>query len=431
MSENIIEVDNISKLYRLGSLGTGSLKQDLKLWWESNVLKKQNPFFQAESKSSNGSPIFENFLWSLKNVSFEVKEGEVWGIIGHNGAGKSTLLKILSRIIRPTEGVVRGRGKISSMLEVGTGFDKELSGRENIYISGYMLGMKKADIRKNFDDIVDFSGIGQFLDTPVKRYSSGMYIRLAFAVAAHLEPDILIVDEVLAVGDAEFQKRSLGKMKEVSSKKGRTILFVSHNMQAINNICSKTIWLQKGVVVSKGETQTVVNNYLSAYQRKLLKQEWAPHDNAPGNSYIKMISVELIPHLSDPMAPIDIRTPLTVRFRFHNYVKKLTLTTGLQLFTMSGECIFEVTTAPLTYHEGIIEGECSIPGNFLNDGSYYFSLVFTRDTSEQLYYFEECLHFDMEDFRENTNWYGKWQGYVRPHFPFKLRQSKSIISLLD
>src|ERR1700712_2659024 len=247
MSDLIIQAEKISKLYRLGTLDTGSLKQDMKLWWDTRVLKKKNSFFDILD-DTNGDAVSSNYIWSLKNVSFDIRQGEVWGIIGHNGAGKSTLLKVLSRIIRPTEGVVRGRGKISSMLEVGTGFDRELSGRENIYISGYMLGMKKADIKRNFDEIVDFSGVGQFLDTPVKRYSSGMYVRLAFAVAAYLEPDILIVDEVLAVGDAEFQKKSLGKMKEVSTQKGRTIIFVSHSMNAITNLCQKAMWLQKGVV---------------------------------------------------------------------------------------------------------------------------------------------------------------------------------------
>ena len=428
MSDIIIQAENISKLYRLGAVGTGSLKQDMKLWWQSRVLKKENSFFQT-GISATGDAISDGYLWSLKNVSFDIKEGEVWGIIGQNGAGKSTLLKILSRIIRPTEGVVRGRGKISSLLEVGAGFDRELSGKENIVISGYLLGMKKHDIRKKFDEIVEFSGIEQFLDTPVKRYSSGMYVRLAFAVAAHLDPDILIVDEVLAVGDSEFQKKCLGKMKEVSTQKGRTILFVSHNMQAITNLCSKTIWLQKGRIRTSGDTQTVVNNYLSAYQRKLLKQEWESPDTAPGNAVIKMQSVELIPYLSNPLEPIDVRTPLTVRFRFHNYSKQINLTTGLHLFTLSGECIFDVVCSPAIYDEGILEGECSIPGNFLNDGSYYFSIVFLKDTSQTLYYLEECLHFDMEDFRENTNWFGKWPGYVRPQFPFKLKPCKNTVSI--
>lgn len=423
MSHTVIQAQNLSKLYRLGTLGTGSLKQDVSRWWQRRVLKKETHFFGGEGANETFS---NTHLWALKNVNFEIGEGDVWGIVGANGAGKSTLLKILSRIVRPTEGTVRGRGKISSLLEVGTGFHQELTGRENIFISGYMLGMKKSDIKKNFDEIVQFSGIGAFLDTPVKRYSSGMYVRLAFAVAAHLEPDILIVDEVLAVGDAEFQKKCMGKMKDVSTQRGRTIIFVSHNMQAVTSLCSKAIWLQKGSVLATGEAKTVVNSYMSQLQRKLWKQEWTAQ-HAPGNDVIKMLSVELIPHLADPLAPVDIRTPLTVKFRFHNAGNGINLITNLLLFTLAGECIFDVYAPPATYDAGIIEGECAIPGNFLNDGSYYVSLYFGKDSSQQLFYLEECLQFDVEDYREGINWYGKWWGYVRPQFPFSLTPVKTPV----
>jgi lipopolysaccharide transport system ATP-binding protein len=237
MSEVIIRVDDVSKLYRLGTIGTGHLRQDLNRWWQQKVLGKEDKFFKpglGNNKEDNA-----DYLWALKNVSFDVHEGDVYGIIGRNGSGKSTLLKILSRIIRPTSGVVRGRGKVNSLLEIGTGFHPELSGRENIYISGHMLGMSKWEIKKKYDEIVDFSGVEKFLDTPVKRYSSGMYVRLAFAIAAHMEPDILIVDEVLAVGDSEFQKKCMGKMKDVSHDKGRTIIFVSHSMHAVNMLAER------------------------------------------------------------------------------------------------------------------------------------------------------------------------------------------------
>jgi lipopolysaccharide transport system ATP-binding protein len=421
MSNIVIQAESLSKLYRLGTLGTGSLKQDLTRWWRHGVLKKSDPFF--DSLSADGS---SSHIWALKDINFKIAEGEVWGIVGHNGAGKSTLLKILSRIVRPTEGVVRGQGKISSLLEVGTGFHQELTGRENIFISGYMLGMKKSDIKKNFDEIVAFSGISEFLDTPVKRYSSGMYVRLAFAVAAHLEPDILIVDEVLAVGDAEFQKKCMGKMKDVSTQRGRTILFVSHNMQAVTSLCSKAIWLQKGQVLANGEAKTVVNNYTAQLQRRLWHQHWTTQE-APGNNIIRVLSVELIPHLPDPLAPVDIRTPLTVTFRFSNAENGINLMCGLHLFTLAGECIFDVACAPADYDAGILEGSCTIPGNFLNDGSYYFSLIFVRDSSKQVFYLEECLHFDVEDYREGINWYGKWIGYVRPKFPFSLTPVKTPV----
>src|SRR5690606_1179354 len=221
MSDIVIQAENISKLYHLGKIGSGSLRRDIQFWWDQNVLRKEDPTkYIIDGKKIDNTEV----VWALKNIEFEIKQGESLGIIGHNGAGKSTLLKILSRIVKPTEGIVRGRGSISSLLEVGTGFHADLTGRENIFISGHILGMKKAEILKKFDEIVDFSGVEAFIDTPVKRYSSGMYVRLAFAVAAHLEPDILIVDEVLAVGDADFQKKCLGKMNDASSKSGRTVI---------------------------------------------------------------------------------------------------------------------------------------------------------------------------------------------------------------
>lgn len=418
MAQPIIKADNISKVYRLGTLGSGSVKKDIKRWWLKKIEKKESKYFGAvigEEGYANQD------FWALRNVSFEINEGDVWGIIGSNGAGKSTLLKILSRITKPSSGSILGRGKISSLLEVGTGFHPDLTGRENIYISGHFLGMTRNEIKKNFDEIVAFSGVEQFIDTPVKRYSSGMYVRLAFAVAAHLDPDILIVDEVLSVGDAEFQKKCMGKMKDVSTNKGRTIIFVSHNMQAVNTLCSKAIWLQTGIVKSTGQAHNVINQYLGAHQRKLWHQEWLP-ENAPGNEFIKVLSVKLEPDIPELGIPLNITNSLKVKFVFRNYLNDTNLVAGLHLFTLSGECIFDVSTPPAIFKEGLMEGECSIPGNFLNDGSYYFSIIFVKNTSVPVYYLEECLHFDMEDYRVNMSWYGKWMGYVRPQFPFILKE---------
>lgn len=421
MSDIAIQAENISKLYRLGTIGSGSLRRDMQWWWQRNILNKEDPnqYIRGGKKVDNSEVI-----WALKNVDFEIKVGEALGIIGHNGAGKSTLLKILSRIIKPTEGIVRGRGSISSLLEVGTGFHSELTGRENIFISGHILGMKKSEISRKFDEIVDFSGVEKFIDTPVKRYSSGMYVRLAFAVAAHLEPDILIVDEVLAVGDAEFQKKCLGKMNEASSKSGRTIIFVSHNLQAVSNLCSKALWLDKGSVCARGNAKTVINQYLSTLQKQNWIKEFKTLTEAPGNDFIRVLYTELTPHFVDSLSVADIRTPLTVKFRFYNALDGILLAVGVHLFTISGECIFDVSHDPLLYKKGIIEGECHIPGDFLNDGSYYISLIFVEDSSKQLYYYEECLSFEVADFRENINWYGKWMGYVRPKFPVITRQSE-------
>jgi lipopolysaccharide transport system ATP-binding protein len=409
-------VENISKLYGLGAIGTGSLRREMMHWWRNTVLKKEDPYFQSTENE-------KNYLWALKNINFEIREGEAWGIIGQNGAGKSTLLKILSRIVKPTEGIVRGRGRVSSLLEVGTGFHNELTGRENIFISGNILGMNKREISEKFDEIVDFSGIELFLDTPVKRYSSGMYVRLAFAVAAHMQPDILIVDEVLAVGDAEFQKKCLGKMNDASSKLGRTVIFVSHNMQAINNLCTKSIWLKKGMINEIGDTRSVVGKYMGGEQKKIWKQEFHTLEEAPGTDYIKVLSVELIPHLTDQMNPIDIRTPLTVRFKFYNAGKNVNLSVDLLLFTLAGDCVFDIPSKSSTCNEGMIEAECMIPGNFLNDGAYYFSLYFVEGHSKELFYFEECLQFEVADFRENVYWYDKWWGQVRPNFPLKLKKT--------
>ncbi|MBF9253912.1 ATP-binding cassette domain-containing protein [Pontibacter sp. 172403-2] len=422
MGDVVIEVENLSKLYRLGTIGTGSLRQDLQRWWTTSVLKQEDPFFQAhgtEALAANKQSIL-----ALQNINFKVNQGEVLGIIGSNGSGKSTLLKIISRIVRPTKGAVRGRGSVSSLLEVGTGFHKELTGRENVYISGYILGMSKSEIREKFDEIVAFSGVEAFIDTPVKRYSSGMYVRLAFAVAAHLEPDILIVDEVLAVGDADFQKKCLGKMRETSQTDGRTILFVSHSMQAINNLCDKALWLNQGKMMELGEVSSVVNKYIMGIQQFKLKQEWSTPAEAPGNDFIRFKSVELVPQLSTPDAPLDIRTPLTVKFQFWNMTDDVLLSTSLLLFSYGGECIFDVLSPASRCDKGLVEGECNIPGNFLNDGSYYFSIIVVKDTSVELYNYEECLSVDVEDYRENIQWYGKWWGAVRPKFPFRLHQKE-------
>jgi lipopolysaccharide transport system ATP-binding protein len=415
MATPIIHAENVSKLYSLGKVGTGSFRQDLKRWWEA-MHGRSNPFFHEGNDQDHSR------IWALKDVSFEVVEGEVLGIIGHNGAGKSTLLKILSNIVQPTYGSIKGRGRINSLLEIGTGFNDELSGRENIYLNGYFLGMHKHEINRKFDEIVEFSGISKFLDTPVKRYSSGMYMRLAFAVAAHMEPDILIVDEVLAVGDSEFQQKCLGKMHEVSAKGGRTVLYVSHNMSSVVGLCNRALHLQKGKVVDIGPAGRIVNAYLSRHQQRLDKQVWDDIAAAPGNSFIRVQFVELIPHLKNANDPIDVRTPLTIRFKFWNLVEDQNICVGLHLFTLNRECVFDICSSPQDFKKGLVEGQVEIPGNFLNDGSYYFSLIFVKDTSVELYYLEECISLDVEDYREQMNWYGKWSGYVRPKFPFYVRQ---------
>jgi lipopolysaccharide transport system ATP-binding protein len=252
MSRVVIKAENISKQYRLGLVGTGTVRDDLKRWWHQ-VRGKEDPFLkigEANDRSSKGN---SDYVWSLREINFEINQGDSVGIIGRNGAGKSTLLKILSQVTQPTTGKIYTKGRIASLLEVGTGFHPEMTGRENIYLNGAILGMRKQEIARKFDEIVAFSGVERYIDTPVKRYSSGMYVRLAFAVAANLESEILIVDEVLAVGDAEFQKKCLGKMGEVSKGEGRTILFVSHNMNSILNLCRTGILMSNGMIASTGK----------------------------------------------------------------------------------------------------------------------------------------------------------------------------------
>ena len=261
MSNVVLKVENISKQYRLGQLGTGTISHDLNRWFHK-VRGKEDPYLKLGAINDRSVADGSDYVWSLKDINFEVKQGEVLGIIGKNGAGKSTLLKILSQVTAPTTGKIKVKGRIAALLEVGTGFHPELTGRENIFLNGAILGMTKSEIKSKFDEIVEFSGVAKYLDTPVKRYSSGMMVRLGFAVAAHLEPEILIVDEVLAVGDAEFQKKCLGKMKQVSGE-GRTVLFVSHNMGAIQNLCQRAIWLNQGQLIIDNQTQIVINDYLS------------------------------------------------------------------------------------------------------------------------------------------------------------------------
>ena len=256
----VIKVENISKQYRLGDVGTGALAHDVNKWWHK-MRGKENPYLKIGETNDRAVKGESDYVWALKDINFEVKQGEVLGIIGRNGAGKSTLLKILSKTTTPTTGSIKIKGRIASLLEVGTGFHPELSGRDNIFLNGAILGMTKREIKSKFDEIVDFAGVERYIDTPVKRYSSGMYVRLAFGVAAHLEPEILIVDEVLAVGDAEFQKKALGKMKDVSEKDGRTVLFVSHNMGAVKQLCSNGIVLQNGNVIFDGLRQKAIEYY--------------------------------------------------------------------------------------------------------------------------------------------------------------------------
>ena len=263
MSDIAIKIENVSKQYRLGLVSTGTLSHDLNRWWATKVMHKEDPYLKVGEVNDRTTKGNSDYVWALKDINMEIRQGDVVGIIGKNGAGKSTLLKLLSRVTAPTTGTIQYKGRIASLLEVGTGFHPELTGRENIYMNGAIMGMNKAEITRKLDEIVDFSGCERYLDTPVKRYSSGMTVRLGFAIAAHIEPDILVVDEVLAVGDAEFQKKAIGKMQEVSKGEGRTVLFVSHNMASIKQLCNVGYVLQNGLVQKQGDIVDCVNSYIS------------------------------------------------------------------------------------------------------------------------------------------------------------------------
>lgn len=265
---NAIEFENISKQYRLGVVSTGTLSHDLNRWWHTKMLRREDPYLKIGETNDRAHKGESQYVWALKDINFKVEQGDVVGIIGKNGAGKSTLLKLLSRVTAPTTGVIRAKGRIASLLEVGTGFHPEMTGRENIYMNGAIMGMTRSEITRKLDEIVDFSGCERYLDTPVKRYSSGMIVRLGFAIAAHLEPEILVVDEVLAVGDAEFQKKAIGKMQDVSKGQGRTVLFVSHNMAAVKSLCNTGVLLENGRVGSIGSMNDVIQKYLSSAVKK-------------------------------------------------------------------------------------------------------------------------------------------------------------------
>ncbi|WP_026995877.1 ABC transporter ATP-binding protein [Flectobacillus major] len=409
----VIEAQNISKKYiidhKKGNAKSNTFREVI-----TDAVK--NIF----TKNDNDEVVHEDF-WALKDVSFNINQGDRVGVIGSNGAGKSTLLKVLSRITEPTHGKIAIKGRVASLLEVGTGFHPELSGRENIFLNGAILGMKRDEIKKHFDAIVDFAGVEKFLDTPVKRYSSGMYVRLGFAISAHLEPEILIVDEVLAVGDADFQRKCLGKMKDASNS-GRTILFVSHNLTAVQGLCNKAMFMQKGQLVEMGETNQVMATYLSHIQKTDLEAWYSTLEEAPGNDKVKLKSVKIVPDYLDNQRHLDVRTSFKIKIEFWNLMDAVNLNISLHLNSLTGECIFNIGTPSLKLEKGIISAECEIPGNFLNDGSYALSFMVVKDTATVMYNFEEALIFEIEDYREGTVWYGKWPGYVRPKIDFPIAQ---------
>lgn len=339
MSKTVIKVEGISKQYRLGNIGTGTLSHDLNRWWHQ-IRGKDNPYLRVGDINDRTQKANSEYVWALKNINFEVKQGEVLGIIGRNGAGKSTLLKILSRTTSPTTGRMRIKGRVASLLEVGTGFHPELTGRENVFLNGAIMGMRKAEISKKFDEIVDFAGVERYIDTPVKRYSSGMYVRLAFGVAAHLEPEILIVDEVLAVGDSEFQKKCLGKMKDVSEQEGRTVLFVSHNLGAVQRLCSHGFVIENGGLVFNGNIEDTIQTYMKHLHEHVSKID-IKNISRRGSKKLILSGLDLIDKDGKSSGAISSGDFLRLRFWLQNTTDEIltNISMGFSLHSDAGDLL--------------------------------------------------------------------------------------------
>jgi len=426
-----ISIEHISKSYHLGMIGRGTFAEDLRVWW-AHVRGKPNPLLRI------GEPDYTDRIgeeiWAVRDVSFTVEQGEAMGIIGRNGAGKSTLLKILSRVTAPTSGEIKVKGRIASLLEVGTGFHPDLTGRDNIFLNGSIMGMNREEVRRKFDEIVDFSGVEQFIDTPVKRYSSGMYVRLAFAVAAHLDPEILIVDEVLSVGDAEFQKKCLGKMGKVAEE-GRTVLFVSHNLPAVQNLCQRAIVLNKGSSVFDGKCNDAVSFYLQSSLKSHTRVAW-DLQNAPGNSRIQLVgaSINAKAKLANGAGPFTTSDDLEIQVDFINKIPgDSDLGVTIHLIDERDIKVFvssSTRTASQRIGPGIYRATCQIPRDLLNQGTFTINrLLFVKDRGFSVFEHQNVLTFDVILPGENQfGWVGKKEGVVRPALNWSIDPIKEIVS---
>jgi lipopolysaccharide transport system ATP-binding protein len=402
MSQLALKLENVSKIYRLGEVGTGTLAHDLNRWW-AKVRGKEDPTLAVVGVNDR-EVIGGDYAWALRDINLEVEQGEILGIIGRNGAGKSTLLKLLSRVTAPTEGRIRINGKIASLLEVGTGFHPELTGKENIYLNGAILGMTRLEVDKKFDEIVDFSGCQKYIDTPVKRYSSGMYVRLAFAVAAHLEPDILVVDEVLAVGDAEFQSKCIGKLKDVSYQSGRTVLFVSHNIPSIKKLCPSSLLLEKGCVEAIGPTNIIVDRYLSSGQVAERFLQW-DDDDSPQSREMKLESVKVVDDQGRSNASLVSGHSMAIEINYQLLIDTKNL--RIVITVQNGEGVDVFSTSDYLYQpenklrkRGKCQSVCYIPGNFLTLDDYSVHVDFEIPMERSLIA-TQVLGFSIEELTLN------------------------------
>ena len=376
-----IEFNNISKLYRLGLVSSGTLSNDLKRWWQMSILGKEDPFLKVGSVNDRSKAADSEYVWALKDIDFKVEQGDVVGIIGKNGAGKSTLLKLLSKVTGPTTGTIKARGRIASLLEVGTGFHSELTGRENIYMNGTILGMTKKEIDGKIDEIVDFSGCERYIDTPVKRYSSGMTVRLGFAVAAHLDPEILVVDEVLAVGDAEFQKKAIGKMQQVSQGEGRTVLFVSHNMESIKNLCKSGVILENGKTVFFGTATECVNKYIDSGRDVFLTETKITDKHRKYLRYkqIEIVSVKLLN--DSPYIAMDEDVVAEVKMkRNEKNIDKFTL--EMMVYDVLGKRVGAYISKVVECNDDNLTAVIGLSNHNLAKGKYYLGFNVGLKTEE-------------------------------------------------
>ena len=420
MSNTAIEFEHVSKQYRLGLVSTKTLSHDIRRFWITNVLGKEDPYLKIGETNDRASKGNSDYVWALRDIDFKVDQGDVVGIIGKNGAGKSTLLKLLSRVTGPTTGTIRAHGRIGSLLEVGTGFHSEMTGRENIFMNGAILGMSRAEIQSKLDEIIDFSGCERYIDTPVKRYSSGMTVRLGFAVAAFLEPEILVVDEVLAVGDAEFQKKAIGKMKDVSQGQGRTVLFVSHNMNSIKQLCQTGVVLKNGMLDYMGTASNAVDYYIGRYSENSEKMYFDDLRTAPGNDKIRIRSMEV----SDSKGGrITIDSDIDVKLQFYNYVANSMIDCTFELRTADDLVVFHRwLNFSLNHDSKVGEQQISfrIPKHLLNAGKYYFRIFFGENEGH-LMWGDLNYNFEVEFTEERVGdiLLGYKPGLIRPELNMK------------
>jgi lipopolysaccharide transport system ATP-binding protein len=418
----VLKVENLSKLYRLGEVGTGTISHDLNRWW-ARMRGKEDPYSLVGQTNDRSQKAESDYVWALKDINFEVEQGEILGIIGRNGAGKSTLLKILSQITSPTTGEIKTKGRIASLLEVGTGMHPEMTARENIYLNGAILGMTKKEIAAKFDEIIDFSGCTMYVDTPLKRFSSGMRVRLGFAVAAFLEPEILIVDEVLAVGDAEFQKKAIGKMKDISSGGGRTVLFVSHNMASVKSLCTRGIVLENGGLVFDGSTEEAVSFYLNRGAENNNTKLFG--DNIHNDTF-HLHSIQL--RNADEQgegAPltennaIELHTKITV----FNEPERYHIT--YHLYNEMGEALFSFGSAGNASLElGENNVICTFPADFFQAGQFFLSFYFVEDRKRSIFIEQDIMAFTViNGSREIGVYMGKEPGSIRPKFKWKINST--------